>query len=296
MKHFQRLLRFMIERHSVYLRRLRGESQPWTPDPILQRYRFTNVYRELDRVTVWIDKHIRQRFAGDSSLWFMLCIARQINWPETLTELIEDPRGAWPHADRWSWRRCARILLARKARGEQVYTGAYMLTCQPPSLVRDGEKANFTAEVVLDSVWKARRAVEPELHGTLQRAHAALLPYHGWGGFMAYEVVSDLRYTRYLRNATDVYSWAHAGPGALRGLNRVFGRPLKARLPQGVALEDMVKILTALREELHWPRGEGWPPLELREVEHSLCEFDKYERARLEQGRPRQLFNGGIKA
>lgn len=31
-------------------------------------------------------------------------------------------------------------------------------------------------------------------------------------------------------------------------------------------------------------------PFELREIEHSLCEFDKYERVRRGEGRPRQLF------
>ncbi len=31
-----------------------------------------------------------------------------------------------------------------------------------------------------------------------------------------------------------------------------------------------------------------WPPLELREIEHSLCEFDKYERVRLGEGKPKQ--------
>ena len=35
-----------------------------------------------------------------------------------------------------------------------------------------------------------------------------------------------------------------------------------------------------------------YPYWELREIEHCLCEFDKYERIRLGQGRPRTKFNG----
>ena len=35
-----------------------------------------------------------------------------------------------------------------------------------------------------------------------------------------------------------------------------------------------------------------YPPFELREIEHSLCEFDKYERIRLGQGRPKQKYKG----
>jgi len=29
----------------------------------------------------------------------------------------------------------------------------------------------------------------------------------------------------------------------------------------------------------------------MREIEHSLCEFDKYERTRLGEGRPRAKYN-----
>ena len=32
------------------------------------------------------------------------------------------------------------------------------------------------------------------------------------------------------------------------------------------------------------------PALEMREIEHCLCEFDKYERARLGEGRPRAKY------
>ena len=50
----KRLFAFANERHMIYRRREAGESPPWTADPILCNYRFTNVYRELDRVTIWI--------------------------------------------------------------------------------------------------------------------------------------------------------------------------------------------------------------------------------------------------
>ena len=32
------------------------------------------------------------------------------------------------------------------------------------------------------------------------------------------------------------------------------------------------------------------PDLEMRDIEHSLCEFDKYERVRLGEGKPRSLY------
>ena len=38
--------------------------------------------------------------------------------------------------------------------------------------------------------------------------------------------------------------------------------------------------------------NQAWPPFEMREIEHSLCEFHKYEKARLGIGQPKQKLKG----
>lgn len=287
MRRWKDLLKFMTKRHEIYRARQEGKPAPWTRDPILREYKFTNVYRELDRVTVWVDQHIRKPYKDHPHLWFMLAMARQINWPPMLQDLMKNST-AWPHeVGRWDHQAVRKVMLARKARGEQCYTGAYMLNAHGFEKLNttDRDKALFTSKLVLESVWRNRLVVEPELHDTMERAHKAFLPYHGWGGFTAYEVVCDLRYTRYLEDAKDKFTWAHAGPGAKRGLNRLLGLPLKQPISDRYALEKM--------RELHEDVGTAWmayPPLEMREIEHSLCEFDKYERVRLGEGRPRSKF------
>ena len=93
------------------------------------------------------------------------------------------------------------------------------------------------------------------------------------------------------------------GPGARRGLQRL-GMPENC--------ESMVRLYNlAIEEEMvelhvaeHFPfniedakegraiDGTYGVPFELREIEHSLCEFDKYQRAKTGVGRPRQNYNG----
>jgi hypothetical protein len=138
------------------------------------------------------------------------------------------------------------------------------------------------------------------------------------GDFMAYEVVTDLRHTDLLDHAPDIMTWANPGPGAMRGLNRIVGRRLDERIPRELANKEMRMLLEYSTRAAHWPQfrrlshntvearypggdlmydmvridSEGqecWPSWEMRDVEHTLCEFDKYERARLGQGRPRQV-------
>jgi hypothetical protein len=49
---------FAAERQEIYQRRLQGCPYPWTTDPILSKYRFTNVYRVTDRVSQYLLKNV----------------------------------------------------------------------------------------------------------------------------------------------------------------------------------------------------------------------------------------------
>ena len=51
---FDTYWRFAAKRQHLYLARLRKEPEPWTPDPILRSYRFTNVFRVADRVSQYL--------------------------------------------------------------------------------------------------------------------------------------------------------------------------------------------------------------------------------------------------
>ena len=59
------VLNFALQRHQVYERKAAGLPRgEWTDNLVLSRYKFTNVYRELDRNTVWIRENVRERFWG----------------------------------------------------------------------------------------------------------------------------------------------------------------------------------------------------------------------------------------
>jgi hypothetical protein len=356
---FQQLTAFMAERHAVYMRKTWievdggrpnagmsarmqaawmgmpgtegniGEGpERWglaylTDDPILQRFRFCNVYRELDAVTVWIRENIREPFADHEHLWFMLAVARHINWPDTLAELIQgsqplyqiNPLGgtgsiseeegliypSWP-ADRFGRkdvfepRHMTSVLQRRQARGDKVYTGAYMIRAeQHDHPWRHWPKVRYSAEIVLGRLWEAREVLQPIMDNlkSLQGIWSILQQpeFTGWGPFMAYQVVVDMRHTRYLRNAPDINEWAAVGPGSARGLNRLHGRPVKKALRQDQALAEMLE----LRLEMAQPGALApWLDLpDLSDVQNCLCEFDKYERVRLGEGRPRALYVPG---
>jgi hypothetical protein len=263
----------------------RGLPPPYSTDPILATYRFCNVRREDDRVTVWIRQNIRDPFAGHPHLWLMLCIARQINWPETLAELIKG-FGTWPDQDGFEPRLIAAALNARQARGEKIYTGAYMISAPHG---KGADKQLYIADAVIGDLWRRRAS-----HGgpnvgknpTLQRVHEWIMRSNGWGPFMAYQAVVDMRFTAILRYADDALTWAAAGPGTIRGLNRLHGRATDASLSQGQALSEMRAIYKIVQ-------AETGVQMDFSDVPNILCETDKYLRVKNGEGKPRALYVPG---
>lgn len=296
------LFAWMTERHAVFLRRQEGALKPWTSDPVLQQYRFCNVFRELDTTTIWIRENIREPYANHPNLWFMLAMARTFNRIEFLKQIVGDPIH-WPKGESFDLRDLAGFADAEIAAGRPVYTGAYMIRAEsdPKKPWYNWSKQRYICEIVLGRLWDDQaewRHLLREDHvppNTLEGIWNFLTrrrTYVGWGPFMAYEVVTDLRWTRYLRDARDIFTWANAGPGALRGLSRLSNDGALGKLPRPAeALLMMREILMLSRDISNFPPS--FPYLEMRDIEHSLCEYDKYERVRRGEGKPRSRYDGG---
>jgi hypothetical protein len=285
------LLYWVREREAIRLRKeLGGSSFPWTDDSILQNYRFCCVRREDDRVTRWIKTNIRERFVGHEHLWFMLCTARMVNWPPTLQVLMERDGpypGAWPGQDvEFRPENMGNALEDLKSMNLKVFTGAYII---PAPTVAGQTKGRYVAEVVLGNLWQ-NKALHKWMNSPflqMEGVHNILMRQGpGWGPFLTYQAIVDMRFTDILRNARDVSTWCACGPGTTRGLNRLYGRPLTARASQAQMLEEV--------RALH--------PLILREtgVEHDfsdvpniLCETDKFLRVKNGEGTPRARYVPG---
>lgn len=312
-KMLERLCAFVLERQRIWYRRTVLHLQkPWTEDSILRQYKFCNVFREQDTVTQWIAEHIREPYAKHPCLWLMLAAARQINWPPTLERLMLTPR-AFFNSDNWNAATMRATMLQIKREGGKLYTGAYMISGQRanPDHTK-ADKPHITCNLTLAPLWEQRKLLGKKLDGvTLQQAFEVFKDCNGFGGFMTGQVIADLKHTHYLEHARDWWTWCALGPGSARGLNRLYGRsraegtkgnPLNAAwstveaaealLPVRAALRRAFKLETdrVLKDDRFFPQGD----ICMQDTQNCLCEFDKYERARLGQGRPRALYPGGV--
>ena len=277
----ERLLAFIKERHSVYERRALGRPWPWTEDPILRKYRFCNVFRNLDEQTKLIHYHWLIPHSAEPDVWFAMVVARLINWWPTLASMGYPVPWQQPQKRRMWSAYCERLNA-----GEKVFTGAYMVRADA---VISGSKLDYLMQHVMTPLWEARREVRPRAGDTLDAFHRRLMGYRDMGSFMAAQVVADVKYAAGpLRLASDWHTWAASGPGSQRGLNRVLGRPVKAAWGEaawrdyfGVLHKEVTMALRA-HPELGQITGQ--------DLQNCLCEFDKYERVRLGEGRPRSQY------
>ena len=77
----------------MYERRLRGEPEPWTDDPVLASFRFTNTFRAADRVSQYLIRNVIYRGPGEpDEVLFRILLFKFFNKVETW-ELLERELG-----------------------------------------------------------------------------------------------------------------------------------------------------------------------------------------------------------
>ena len=284
----EELFNFIAERQNIYVKKEAGLEKPWSDDPIFQNYKFCNVYRENDRVTKWIAENWRDAHQEDEYLWMAMAIARYVNWPETLAEM-KYPNwkkkaihgNGEPH-----WKETLYCVLEnRKARGDKVFGNAYMITTHRHKV----EKNHYVVNAVLATLWDDRTELTAGNFSTLKQFHAALAARPGVGSFMAAQIIADVKYARPYNKISDWYTFAASGPGSRRGLNRVFNQH-----PDSPWTEQEWKyLLDQLLFKLNsFVQDARLPSIHAQDLQNCLCEFDKYERIRLNEGRIKARYPG----
>lgn len=307
MNHAEEFFAFARKRHQIYLDRQAGKPWPWTDDAILSTYSFTNVFRELDKVTVWFKNNIREPMRSSPAVLLATITFRWFNRPQTGSAIFKQQLD-FGHGCHTPWETFLRTgdtedmktgILNTCGSGPYV-NGAYIILGQQGMSKLDGVLACIQTVAMNSAPGQHRHWEEVAkscLSGseTLETVWDWLRRYPYSGDFMAYEVVTDLRHTDLLCNAPDILTWANPGPGAERGLARVTGRGVSYRAPlkkvsKAAMIEEMRELLKMSRRREFWPQRKGWPALEMREIEHTLCEFDKYERTRTNEGTPKARY------
>lgn len=280
------LLYFIWEREAIRIARENGHPAPWTNDPVLGKYKFTNVHRVDDRVSQWVLNNLITPYEDRADLWFTLLIGRLINWPPTLTALING--GVIPCApDEFDAECFVQVVEGCKETQTKVYSGAYMV--YPTKMDPGGNKSQAIAKHIIGAAIEKHEAIQRELDcddPTIEGFVTVMSRCFGISTFMAGQVAADLTYASegQLSRASDLFTFAPIGPGSSRGLNYLLERAPNAGWTQQNFNRELIKIHEAIIDEL------GIQTMTLHDVQNCLCEYSKYCRTVLGEGKPKTTY------
>lgn len=271
---FDSYWRLAAERQEIFFRRLEGRPAPWTEDPILLQYKFTNAYRASDRVSQFLIREVI--YSGEQDfmeVFFRIILFKLFNRIETWRRLVTEV--GFPSWSTFDLGRYDVVLEGMMRSGESVYSGAYIM----PSGGRGAEPerkhrmhlrllARMMKEEVPKKIADCRR---------MQDAFELLRAYPTFGDFLAYQYVIDLNYSAAL--SFSEREFVVPGPGARDGIRKCFTDP------GGLNEAELIRLCVDRQEEAFVKLGiefrSLWGrPLQLIDCQNLFCETDKYARVR----------------
>jgi len=260
---------FAAERQHVYHARLAGEPGPWTVDPVISKFRFTNAYRAADRVSQDL---IRIAYAGSQDscdVLLRVLLFRFFNKPSTWG-MLEKTFGDINY-ESYDINGFADVLDRMLSRGERVYSAAYILPPPPFGAVR--KHRNHL--LLIDHMMKSGLSEKIRDAQSLKGVFDLLVSYPSLGPFLAYQLTVDLNYTSLID--FDENDFVVPGPGARSGIAKCFVDL------DGLAPEDVIRWMVDTQVEQIEEIGLSFEDLfgrslTLIDCQNLFCETDKYAR------------------
>ncbi len=267
---FDTYWRFAAQRQQIYEARVAGRRGPWTSDPVLQSHRFTNCYRAADRVSQFVIREVA--YTGGQrpdELIFRILLFKMFNKIETWRLLVAEVGTPSPAA--FDPERCAAVLDEAFARGQRLYSAAYVMPSPAFGAARKHVNHLRLLQHMLDDGFVDRLVNA----ASMREGFELIKSYPSMGDFLAFQFLIDINYSTALD--FDEMEFVVAGPGARDGIRKCFG-------PRSDGRErEIIEYMAASQHE-HFTRlgltfnGLFGRPLQLIDCQNLFCEVDKYAR------------------
>ncbi len=199
---------FMTERYNIWYRRfVLGKKYPWTEDTVLRRFKFCNVFRQLDAGSQYVTDKILSSDGDMESIVYNVMLYRLFNIPYTY-ELL----GGFNQVGKMKrYNGLADRLVDAKNKGHKLFNDAY--------LTAPGNDLNGRIKAVgyLEGIYKVQFLPDRRV---LHRLACSTSMFDAWmlvqscrffGPFISYQVVLDLMWKF---DWPDKDSFVYVGPGA----------------------------------------------------------------------------------
>jgi len=245
MKHYEEAVETFVywiqEREFVLAMKEANKPRPWSGDPIFNKHHFCNVHREDDRGTKSLKSVERLLAPAETYLPAFWTAARMFNHSPSL---------------RAYWEEGVPKLKQLRFHDQKIFNTAYVVSTCGKSM----DKIDYVHSVVQNV---RNTAISPL---SCAEAFRDLRKVDGLGSFMCGQIVADLKYTPYLQDAPDWWTFAVMGPGSQKGLNLIFG----AGTTEGNFMDRLQQLRELVQDRI--------PKMHNQDLQNCLCEFSKYMR------------------
>ncbi len=266
---------FATERQDVYYNRLLQKNEPWTSDAVISKYKFTNAYRVLDRVSQFliakiINPDTENQLSNQDKL-FRILLYKIFNKIETW-QLLEQKLGeiSWKN---YSFGRYDEVLTSAYNGGSTIYSAAYIMASGKNVFSYARKHQNHLR--LLGFMMKDNATKKITSSSTMEELFNVLKSYPLIGPFLAFQYAIDINYSE----LTDFSEkdFVVAGPGAIDGIAKCFSDKAK------YSNEDVIRVMMD-NQQIEFERlGLDFKnlfgrSLQLIDCQNLFCEVGKYAR------------------
>lgn len=264
---------FIYERQNVWFKKeVLKEQPPWTNDEVLKVWKFTNVYRELDRTTQYIKERIIGSGLPEKDIVFNLILFRYFTSINTFEKL-----GGCRMLKDINLHNMDQTLKQMVANNEKIYTGAFCTSSD--SLGNYNSKAEKMFHLGIKKIYENFDNIFYRLtvnKNNPDRIMDILKEQYAIGDFIAYVMLSDLVYLPIFKHIEDNATWMNPQVGAKKGLDILVNKKLvKNEYEEALLFLQKNQHLYFKLFGLEFKKWE-YKNLSCFNIEHSLCEFYKY--------------------
>lgn len=282
---FNYFLYWCCERMNIFWKKYIGlPRSQWTQDDILAEYRFTNVYRCLDRVSQYLLSHViyNGKQYEPEDVFFRVLVFKHFNSIPTW-ERLEKELGDITY--QVGFDRLASVLDKIVAEGSTIYNNAYIVNCCFYQLPKYARFAGMSKHRVHFAIFEEEIFQNGHIYDFLEAKTFAELykvfrDMDIYGDFLAQQYVIDFGYT-------PLYSFTEnefvvTGPGSLKGIGWCFDGAKGKRYDFAGAIKWTQENFEDRMQAFCKESGMVWRPLPwepvptLTNLQNCYCEVSKF--------------------
>jgi hypothetical protein len=266
--------RFATLRQDVFFSRFKGDSFPWSLDPVLRQYKFTNAYRAADRVSQYLIKNViykEELPRAPKEILFRILLFKLFNKIETW-ELLKRNFGVVTYED-YKFKEYDKVLNDAIMSGQRIYSAAYIMPSVQSKFGFERKHSNHLR--LIEMILQQNTDQQIMSAKTMQSAFEIIKGFPGLGDFLAYQLLIDINYSPLLNFSESEF--VVPGPGAKGGISKCF------EYTAGLSHAEIIKLVTDRQEKEFERLGLSFKtlwgrPLQLIDCQNLFCEVDKYAR------------------